>query len=130
MQRLSAADEPVFIAKRAVKGVTQFHEIREFEKFILIDSPGLNDINMPTVDWGARFNPSEIITNSMRVDLNLILFKCKIRPDFSDFNILAVLKQTMQNLSPQNTALIFTFADQDEDMNQEYASQFYESLIT
>ena len=85
---------------------------------------------MPTVDWGARFNPSEIITNSMRVDLNLILFKCKIRPDFSDFNILAVLKQTMQNLSPQNTALIFTFADQDEDMNQEYASQFYESLIT
>ena len=113
MQRLSGAQETMFESKRTVAGVTQFLEIKEFDSFKLIDTPGLNDMKIPTSDWGVRFNNSEVLAGSRQVDLNLILFRSKIRGDFSDFNILAVLKNAMENLNPENTAIIFTFADQD-----------------
>ena len=58
-----------------------------------------------------------------------MVFKCKIRPDDSDFNTLAVMKSTLRNLNATNTALVFTFADQDENMDEEYAIRFYNTLI-
>ena len=58
-----------------------------------------------------------------------MVFKCKVRPDDSDFNTLAVMKSTLRNLNASNTALVFTFADQDENMDEEYAIRFYNTLI-
>ena len=96
--------------------------MKEFEHFSLIDTPGLNDMQIPTADWGTRYNSSSVIAQGpTRIDLNLILFKCKIRPDFSDFNILAVLSHAVENFTLQNSAIIFTFADQDSEMDEEYA---------
>ena len=66
---------------------------------------------MPTADWGTRFNNGELVQGDRRVDLAIIVFKCKVRPDSSDFNIMAVLMQIIESLKTQNVAIVFTFAD-------------------
>ena len=102
--------------------------MKEFNHFRLIDTPGLNDMRIPSCDWGVRYNDSEIIKSCNGIDLALILFKCKIRPDVSDFNILAVLIQVLESVKPKNCALLFTFADQDDEMDTEYAIKWYDQL--
>ena len=95
--------------------------MKENDYFRLVDTPGLNDMNIPSADWGTRFNNSGVIRDNVGIDLVLILFKCKIRPDVSDFNILAVLMQVLETVQPKNCAIVFTFADQDADMDHDYA---------
>ena len=102
--------------------------MKEFNRFTLIDTPGLNDMRIPSSDWGTRYNDSDVIKNCNGIDLVLILFKCKIRPDVSDFNILAVLMQVLESVKPKNCALVFTFADQDDEMDHEYAVTWYDIL--
>ena len=126
-QSLSGANETLFVSKRQVSGCTQFLQKTECYDFIIADTPGLNDIMMPTADWGTRWSQSNIIDS--HINLAMMVFKCKIRPDDSDFNTLAVMKSTLRNLSANNTALVFTFADQDESMDEEYAIRFYNTLI-
>ena len=63
MNCLSAAEVKRFLAKRSTKGVTQELNEIEFEDFILIDTPGLNDPKMSTADWSARFNSYAAATN-------------------------------------------------------------------
>ena len=46
----------------------------------------------------------------------------------SDFNILAVLMQVLESVKPQHSALVFTFADQDDEMDTEYAIEWYNML--
>ena len=69
--------------------------MKEFSRFRLIDTPGLNDMRIPSSDWGTRYSDSDVI------DFVLILFKCKIRPDVSDFNILTVLMQVLESVKPK-----------------------------
>ena len=87
-------------------------------------------MKIPTSDWGTRFNDSETIRNCGGIDLVLIVFKCKIRPDLADFNILAVLIQILACVDPKHVALVFTFADQDDQMDTSYAMEWYEDLRT
>ena len=54
------------------------------------------------------------------IDLAIIVFKCKIRPDVSDLNILVVLMQILESVKPKNTAIVFTFCDHDRDMDKTY----------
>ena len=58
-----------------------------------------------------------------------MLFKCKIRLDATDFNNLAVMLHALENVNVHNTALIFTFADQDREMDREYAKNLFDTLI-
>ena len=128
MQRLSGSNEEEFISARQPEGCTQHAQVKEFNRFKLIDTPGLNDMRIPSSDWGTRYNESDVIKNCKCIDLVLILFRCKIRPDVSDFNILAVLMQVLESVKPKNCALVFTFADQDDEMDHEYAIQWYDIL--
>ena len=98
MQRLCGSTNQVFESKRAVASVTQHPKIVEFENITCTDTPGLNDMSIPTKVWGERYNNSEVFTNSEKVDLNLVLFKCSIRPSFADFIVLVVLLHALENV--------------------------------
>ena len=63
-----------------VRGVTQEPLLRGFETFNLIDTPGLNDMRIPTADWSNRFNAWLEQTNNHTIDLALMLFCCSVRP--------------------------------------------------
>ena len=62
MNCLSSAEEEKFEAKRSVVGVTTEFKEETFERFILIDTPGLNDQRIPLVKWSDRFNNSKATT--------------------------------------------------------------------
>ena len=97
--------------------------------FNLIDTPGLNDARIPTVDWVGRFNSSES-SKPQRLALCIMLFKCSNRPAVSDNNVLAICKTAIKNLDPANTVLIFTHKDQDNEMDEAYAKDWYEIGMT
>ena len=111
MNCLSAAEEAAFIAKRSQKGVTQELSEIEFDEFILIDTPGLNDPKMSTADWSTRYNSSSATSNSAQIALILLVFKCSQRPSRDDANNINVLQQVVNEIKASSCAVIFTFAD-------------------
>ena len=127
LQCICGAQETVFESSRSILGCTQALVRKDFEQFELIDTMGLNSMQMPTAYWGNIFNQSSIISEG--IDLTLLVFKCKISPDTTDFNTLAAFVQVIASADPANTALVFTFADQDSDMDVDYAMRWYETLI-
>ena len=85
-----------------------------FDHFNLIDTPGLNDPNMTTAEWGTKLNEwSESQTDAQRrIGLTCLIFKQCPRPDTADVNCLAVLKNALSRLNAKNLCVIFTFCDE------------------
>ena len=104
--------EMKFKSGRSIKGVTQDCVCYEFENFNLIDTPGLNDARIPTVDWVQRFNTNEHV-KPQPLALCIMLFKSSARPAIGDINVLGICKNAISNLSPRNCVLIFTHCDED-----------------
>ena len=100
-----------FEAKRSIKGVTQFPRLVRTEHFNLIDTPGLNDKRIDTKDWVDRFNGGNGSTKPQDLALAILLFKNSTRPQRDDYIVLSMCKQAIENLAPQNVALIFTHCD-------------------
>ena len=50
--------------------------------FALIDSPGLNDMDMTLAEWAEKLNTSGL--NGQPLDLCLLVFKQTPRPQISD----------------------------------------------
>ena len=69
-----AGQQDLFRAVRSVKGVTQDCLCHELENFNLIDTPGLNDARIPTVDWVQRFNTNQHV-KPQPLALCIMLFK-------------------------------------------------------
>ena len=101
----------------------------EFDEFILIDTPGLNDPKMSTADWSTRYNNSSATSNSAQIALILLVFKCSQRPSRDDANNINVLQQVVNEIKPDSCAVVFTFADTDEEMDRDLAAAWYGELI-
>lgn len=63
-----------FVTSDDVEGCTQEFMINnEVPNFDLVDAPGLNDMDMPLNEWGARLNTSAL--KGKPVNLCLLVFK-------------------------------------------------------
>jgi len=96
-----------------------------FARFNLIDTPGLNDQRIPLADWAVKFNESAVGRNEQPISLAIMLFRCSMRPSTADAQIVSVLQETIAAVNPSNTALVFTFCDQDTEFDKNYAMEWY-----
>ena len=119
-----AGQDGLFKAGRDVKGVTQDPICHEMEHFNLIDTPGLNDARIPTVDWVQRFNTNSAV-QPQPLSLVMMLFRCSSRPSVDDQSVLLICKNAIAKLAPANCVLIFTHCDEDDEMDLEYAEEWY-----
>ena len=77
-------------------------------------------------DWAIKFNESAVSQNAQPISLAIMLFRCSMRPSTADAQIVSVLKETIVAANPSNTALVFTFGDQDVDFDKDYAMEWYD----
>ena len=105
-------EEEPFLAKLQTSGCTQKPAMAEAEGFKLIDTPGLSDPNMSTLDWQTRYNQWIAEQGNVRIDLAVLVFKQSVRPSVQDSNSLAVLKQAIESTHPGNVVIVFTFCDE------------------
>ena len=120
MNRIAGRDD-YFKAARSIKGVTQFPKLVRTEHLNLVDTPGLNDTRIDTKDWVGRFNGGNGCTKPQDLGLAILLFKQCNRPQMDDYVVLNMCKTAIDNLAPQNVALIFTFCDESASFDLEYA---------
>ena len=97
-----------------ITGCTKDPQWIPFEHFNLLDTPGLNNDRIPTADWAQRLNDWSAAQNGgqLSVDLTVLIFKQKPRPDIADSNCLAVLQNTIAECKLNNLCVVFTFCDQ------------------
>ena len=109
-----------------------------FKEFNLIDTPGLNDPDIPITEWANRFNEWNQMLVDRRikgVDLVLLIFKQSTRPTSQDTKNLAVLKHALSSIGPENLCVVFTFCDEinpnkSEHFDMNYAHDWFNNAIS
>ena len=80
------------------------------KSYKVIDTPGLNDPNMPLTQWTENYN--NLASKSPEpISLTIIAFKANVRPDAGQkSDVLAVL-EAVKGLAVDNLAVVFTFCE-------------------
>ena len=76
------AESNVFFAKDQVERCTTDFGMHEAQDFCLLDTPGLNDPDMTTVEWAGKLNASEF--KGRPVAFVMMCLKACIRPSAQD----------------------------------------------
>ena len=87
--------------------------------------PGLNDRKIDIKDWIERFNGGNGSTKPQDLALAILLFKYSTRPCNDDYVVLSMCKTAIENLAPQNVAIVFTHCDESLWFDQDYAHEWY-----
>ena len=77
--------------------------------FSLIDSPGLNDMDMSLAEWAAKLNTSGL--NGRPLDLCLLVFEQTTRPSVQDKQNILVMQEAVSAIGAENIAVVFTHCD-------------------
>jgi hypothetical protein len=76
----------------------------------IIDTPGLNDPNMPLVQWTKNYNDLAAKSKDP-VSLTLIVFKANVRPDAGQKSDVMAVLEAVKGLEVDNLAVMFTFCE-------------------
>lgn len=127
MNKLLGDDNKTFAAKRQVKSVTQQFQHYETKDFVVLDTPGLGDLNMPFEAWVAKLNSSPYV--NCTVALVLMCLKASIRPSVQDRSNIQVMVSAIESLKPTNVCDVITFIEDDpEDYDMESQKDFLAEL--
>ena len=77
--------------------------------YALIDSPGLNDMDMTLAEWAQKLNTSGL--NGQPLDLCLLVFKQTPRPQVTDKQNVIVMQEAVTAIQASNIAVVFTHCD-------------------
>ena len=72
-----------------------------------------------------RFNGGNGSTKPQNLALAILLFKNSDRPNIQDYVVFSMCKTAIENLAPQNVAIVFTHCDESLWFDQDYAHEWY-----
>ena len=76
-----------------------------------------------------RFNGGNGSTKPQDLALAILLFKHSDRPSVEDYVVISMCKTAIENLAPQNVALVFTHCDESLWFDKDYAHEWYSEGI-
>ena len=94
-------------------GVTQDFAAYETADFTILDTPGLNDMDMLLPTWAAKLNASPY--RNQPVALVLMCLRAKIRPSTEDRNNIQVMLSAIKDLNAKNVCDVITFVDESPE---------------
>ncbi len=76
LNRIIGSD--MFTANRSVAGVTKNFALHECGDFDVLDTPGLNDPELPLITWASKLNTTGFINRPLA--LVLLCLRASVRP--------------------------------------------------
>ena len=91
-----------------------------------MDTPGLNDVQMPITIWLERYNNA--MKENSSVSLVVLVVYAKTRPDTCDKMNAAILDECFKAIRPKNFVVIFNKAT--KRFNEQKAIKWFEDCAS